>query len=39
MTMQTAITLLFVAAAIAATLSLADSAKRIWRAINTNRSN
>ena len=29
---QTAITLLFVAAATAATLSLTDSAKRIWRA-------
>ncbi len=29
--LQAAITLLFVAAAIAATLSLADSAARIWR--------
>lgn len=36
--LQAAITLLFVAAAIAATFSLADSAKRIWRAINPNRS-
>lgn len=32
--LQTAITLLFVAAAIAATLSLADSTARIWRAFD-----
>ena len=37
--LQAAITLLFVAAAIAATISLSDSAGRIWRAINPNRSN
>ena len=37
--LQTAITLLFVAAAIAATISLADSAVRIWRTVNPNRSN
>ena len=37
--LQAATTLLFVAAAIAATLSIANSAGRIWRAINTNRSN
>ena len=36
--LQTATTLLFVAAAIAAAISLANSAGRIWRAINTNRS-
>lgn len=36
---QTAIATLFIVAALAATLSLADSAKRIWRAINPNRSN
>ena len=37
--LQAAITLLFVAAAIAATLSLADSAGRIWRRVSPNRSN
>jgi hypothetical protein len=32
--LQTAINLLFIVAAIAATLSLADSAVRIWQFIN-----